>query len=173
MSDPGPDDLALQALLAAVRSRGEIKRLGAAIDRDPSLRAAAERASGVAGHDPSRAGKHLVRALLDREGAARVRTNPIHIDEAFACLHCGAAVPVGGSMIRDHCPVCLRSRHLDVVPGDRAAGCGGLLDPVRFSLDHGAVAIHYRCRVCGADWRGRAHPDDHVPPDLDPASLPA
>jgi DNA-directed RNA polymerase subunit RPC12/RpoP len=171
--DPAASDAALAALLADVRSRGEIKRLGARLDREPHLRAAAERAARARGHDPDRPGKHLVRALLDREGAARVRTNPIHIDEGFACLHCGAEVPAGGSMIRDHCPACLRSRHLDVVPGDRAAGCGGLLDPVRFALDHGAVAIHYRCRTCGADWRGRAHPDDAVPPDLDPASLPA
>lgn len=164
-------DAAVDALVAEVRSRGEIKRLGARIDGDAALRAAVERRAAALGHDSTRSGKHLVRMLRDRESESRVRTNPIHIDEPFTCLHCGAAVSAGGERIRDHCPTCLRSRHLDVVPGDRAAGCGGLLDPVRFELDHGAVVIHYTCRRCGQAWRGRAHPDDAVPPDLNPASI--
>lgn len=117
-------------------------------------------------------GKKLVRALLERAGGAQVRANPIHVDESFACGHCGAAVSRGGRPVRDHCPLCLRSLHVDVVPGDRAAGCGGFLDPVRFELDHGQVVIHYTCRRCAHGWRGRAHPDDVLPASLNPADLP-
>lgn len=162
---------ALQALLQSVRSRGEIKRLGVRVDREPALRAALEQLAKTRELSADGPGKRLVRRLLDREEAAQVRTNPIFVDEAFACGHCGHAVPRGDVQIRDHCPVCLRSRHLDRVPGDRAADCGALMDPVRFALDHGVVVIHYQCRGCAHTWRGRAHPDDAIPPDLDPASL--
>ena len=173
MTDPEPTAAQrLQALLAGVRSRGEIKRLGARIDGDPDLRGAALGALV----DPDAAegfpGKRLVRMLLDREAQSQVRTNPIHRDEPFACLHCGRPVSPGGRPVRDHCPHCLRSRHLDDVPGDRAAGCGALMDPVRFELDGALVRIHYRCRRCGHAWRGRAHPDDAIPPSLRPADLP-
>ncbi len=47
--------------------------------------------------------------------------------EAFVCKVCGRTVPPegAGSEYRNHCPYCLSSLHLDTVPGDRAAGCGG------------------------------------------------
>jgi hypothetical protein len=159
--------------LAALRSRGEIKRLGAEADQDASLRLvlvgeAARRGVLEPGSLP---GKKLVRALLERAAGAQVRANPIHVDEAFTCGHCGRDVVAGGRPVRDHCPHCLRSLHVDVVPGDRAAGCGGFLDPVRFELDHGQVVIHYCCRRCGYAWRGRSHPDDALPPSLNPSDL--
>lgn len=160
------------ARLAGVRSRGEVKRLGEAVERDAALRAALEAEAVRRGVDPALSGKRLVRALLDRSDAARVRTNPIHVDEAFACGHCGAAVAPGGRPVRDHCPRCLRSLHVDRVPGDRAAGCGGLLDPTALELDHGAVVVRYRCRACGHETRTRAHPDDAVPPSLAVGDLP-
>lgn len=158
--------------LAAVRSRGEIKRLGQAVERDAGLRDALRAEAGRRGLDPTLDGKRLVRALLDRSDAAQVRTNPIHVDEPFACGHCGAAVTPGGRPVRDHCPQCLRSLHVDVVPGDRAAGCGGLLDPTALELDHGTVVIRYRCRSCGYETRTKCHPDDAVPPSLSIADLP-
>lgn len=160
------------ARIAGVRSRGEIKRLGQAVERDAALRAALQAEAARRGLDPDLDGKRLVRALLDRSAAAQVRTNPIHVDESFACGHCGAAVQPGGRPVRDHCPRCLRSLHVDKVPGDRAAGCGGLLDPTALELDHGAVVIRYRCRVCGHETRTKAHPDDAVPPSLSIADLP-
>lgn len=160
------------ARLAGVRSRGEVKRLGQAADRDPDLRAALAALAVGRGVDPDQPGKKLVRALLDRADAAQVRTNPVHIDESFACGHCGAAVRPGGRPVRDHCPHCLRSLHVDIVPGDRAADCGGLLDPTALELDHGRVVIRYRCRRCGYETRTRAHPDDAIPPSLSIADLP-
>ena len=118
-------------------------------------------------------GKRVVRMLLDRSVGAQVRTNPIHRDEAFACAHCGADVLPGGAPVRDHCPRCLRSLHVDNVPGDRAAGCGGVLDPVALQLESGGVrVISHRCRRCGADRRVRAHPDDVWPPSMNPGDLP-
>ncbi|MCK6505125.1 tRNA lysidine(34) synthetase TilS [Myxococcota bacterium] len=170
------DRAALHQLLARTRSRGQVKALGARVDGDPALRAAlvalvAERGEADEALDLL-PGKVLVRRALDRQDAAQVRTNPIHRDEAFTCAWCGAAVEPGGAMVRDHCPYCLRSLHVDVVPGDRAAGCGGLLEPVSLELVGGQVHVHHRCARCGHRHRVRAHPQDEVPAGLSVAELP-
>jgi hypothetical protein len=157
--------------LAALRTRGEIKELGAEIDRNPELRStflALAASRGLAVEDTS--GKRLVRALLDRAESAQERKNPIHRDEPFVCAHCGRDVPRGGAPVRDHCPWCLRGRHVDVIPGDRAADCGAVLDPVGFER-RPELVIRYRCRGCAHSFSVRAHPDDRVPPTLDPGDI--
>ena len=73
----------LMAALAALRSRGEIKRFGVAVDRDNKLRALLERAAERRGLDSAAASKKLIRGLLDRASSAQIRTNPIHVDEPF------------------------------------------------------------------------------------------
>ncbi|MEL6344122.1 MAG: tRNA lysidine(34) synthetase TilS [Myxococcota bacterium] len=170
-------DLAeLESLLSGLRSRGEVKRLGARADRDPGLRAALVsllRSRGVE-DAASLPGKKLVRRALDRSSDAQVRTNPIHRDEAFRCVWCDAEMAPGGAQVRDHCTQCLRSLHVDVVPGDRAAGCGGVMHPTGFTLSDGTqtITIAYRCGRCGWTHAVRAHPDDAIPPSLDPNDLP-
>ena len=85
-----------------------------------------------------------------------------HENTGFTCLNCGTVVSAqrGGSY-RNHCPVCLHSRHVDVLPGDRQAQCGGVMEPV--GVDHsgkkGFMLIH-RCARCGAEDRNRLAPDD-------------
>jgi predicted RNA-binding Zn-ribbon protein involved in translation (DUF1610 family) len=158
----------------ASMSRGDVKRLGADIDRDPALRAEWLERARRAGADLSEfdgelPGKKLVRLVLGRSDAAQVRTNPIARDEAFTCSSCGRAVPVGGRRPRDHCPWCLHSRHVDVVPGDRAESCGGLLVPVALEPGGGSLAIVYRCASCGVSRRNRVLDDLSVPDD--PAAL--
>lgn len=159
----------LESRLQLTRSRGEVKALGRILDADPQARSAAEalaqeRGLGCVSHLD---GRRLVRALLDRSGEAQVRTNPIRRDEQFTCAHCGVGVAEGGARVRDHCPACLCSLHVDVVPGDRASDCGGVFDPVDLALEGRAgVVITYRCRDCGASHRNRAHPDDQLPPGL-------
>lgn len=165
------------ALLDAARTRSDCKRLGAWLDdedgaplRQPLLDEAARR--GVELPDPAVGwpGKRLLRRARGTEAQARQRRNPIRIDEAFDCLHCGRPVPRGVSRVRDHCPGCLRSLHVDDVPGDRAADCGGLMDPVGIDLGGRAeVVIRYRCRRCGYEHRNRAAID--VDPPDDPALL--
>ena len=62
---------------------------------------------------------------------------------------------------------CLHGRHVDVVPGDRSAGCQGVLVPVDFAIEGRAgVVIHYRCTQCAHSFRVRAHPDDDLPRGL-------
>lgn len=88
-------------------------------------------------------------------------------NEGFLCVHCGAEVrPLGNGSVRNHCPVCLWSLHVDENPGDRASDCGGPLEPV--GVDHhpkkGWVIVH-RCHACGAERRNKAALDDPEQPD--------
>lgn len=87
-------------------------------------------------------------------------------DSGFVCGHCGKEVLPLGSSSRNHCPFCLWSRHLDILPGDRAATCKGMMEPVRVEPDarRGFVILH-RCTLCGYTGRNRAVPDAKVQPD--------
>lgn len=164
------------ALLTEVRSRSDAKRLGAWLDEEgqdlvPALLEEAGR-RGVELPDEAAewAGKKLLRLALGRQEEARRRTNPVRRDETFQCVFCGLAVPQGGRTVRDHCPRCLRSVHVDVVPGDRAAGCGGVLEPVSVRIGGRAEAtLTFRCARCGAIRRNRCLLDG--PGADDPAAL--
>ena len=159
----------LMERLAHTRSRGQVKALGLVLDNDPVARECAELLAGKRGIGATTGmnGKRLVKALLDRTQEARVRSNPIHRDEEFVCINCNRLAPKGGAQVRDHCPFCLHGRHVDVVPGDRAAQCGGLLVPQDFTIEGRAgVIIHYRCGRCSHGFRVRAHPEDHLPAGL-------
>ena len=84
--------------------------------------------------------------------------------EAFTCRCCGRLVTPDGaaSAHRNHCPNCLTSLHVDVEPGDRAADCGGLMEPVAVWVRKGGEwAIVHRCRRCGALSSNRAAADDN------------
>jgi hypothetical protein len=88
-------------------------------------------------------------------------------NDAFTCDFCGREVaPLAGGGFRNHCPHCLWSRHVDRVPGDRAAACGGLMEPVALegSAASGWTILH-RCRRCGYEGRNRAALDDPEQPD--------
>jgi ribosome biogenesis GTPase len=85
-------------------------------------------------------------------------------DAGFTCRHCGVDVVMqgGGTQHRNHCPRCLHSVHLDVVPGDRLALCGGLMEPVSVWVRKGDEwAIIHRCRKCGRFGSNRIAADDN------------
>ncbi len=71
----------------------------------------------------------------------------------FTCARCGAAVqPVSNGGYRNHCPRCLWSRHVDEsLPGDRASGCGGLMQPVGLLQNRKGkgLQLRHRCSLCG------------------------
>ena len=84
-------------------------------------------------------------------------------EESFVCRVCGRTVaPAGaGSQHRNHCPYCLSSRHMDVQPGDRAAGCGGVMEPIAVWVrKDGEWALIHRCKACGALRSNRIAADD-------------
>ena len=85
-------------------------------------------------------------------------------NETFVCKVCGrTVVPAGaGSDHRNHCPYCLSSKHLDIEPGDRAADCGGTMEPISVWVrKHGEWAVIHRCRICGALSSNRIAADDN------------
>lgn len=166
------DGVELERLLTAARAagRGELKRMGAQLDtlegeklRESLFAWAAERGLGWPEDARYWPGKKMIRRALERDEAAQVRTTPVMRDEAFVCAHCGLAVPPLGVTARDHCPRCLRSLHVDVVPGDRANTCGGLMDPIGVELAGDRVTILYRCRKCGESHRNRALLEGEMP----------
>lgn len=80
------------------------------------------------------------------------------------CAHCGHPIPpaADGGRQRNHCPACLHSVHLDNRPGDRAARCGGLMDPIAVWVRRsGEWALVHRCRDCGRLSSTRVAADDN------------
>lgn len=78
--------------------------------------------------------------------------------ENFVCEHCGAEVK--GSGFTNHCPKCLWSKHVDVDPGDRAASCGGLMEPVVVEGASPDYVILHRCVSCGHEKRNKVSSED-------------
>ncbi len=79
--------------------------------------------------------------------------------ESFRCEHCGAWVE--GDGYTNHCPHCLWSKHVDVAPGDRAATCRGLMEPIAAVMEGDTYVIYHRCTRCGIMRRNRAAANDN------------
>ena len=87
-------------------------------------------------------------------------------DNGFICKSCGAEVKPLGYTSRNHCPFCLCSLHVDVNPGDRANGCGGILRPFKAEPDaKRGYIIYHRCEKCGAVVRNKSAHEAKVQPD--------
>lgn len=69
-------------------------------------------------------------------------------DEAFICEQCGQEVKQLNYTARDHCPYCLYSKHVDILPGDRNNTCHGLLKPIGIEKFKDTYKIIYRCETC-------------------------
>ena len=84
--------------------------------------------------------------------------------EPFQCEHCEADVqPLLKGSCRNHCPQCLYSKHVDQDgPGDRAAECKGLMEPIGIEQKGQEFVICYRCTECGGERRNKSAPDDNV-----------
>ena len=67
------------------------------------------------------------------------------IDESFTCENCHKTIPKLNYTARDHCPYCLYSKHVDVMPGDRANNCHGLMQPIGIEKYKNTYKIIYRC----------------------------
>ena len=69
-------------------------------------------------------------------------------DEEFNCEHCGKLVSKLNYTARDHCPYCLYSKHVDIMPGDRNNDCKGLLIPIALEKFKNSYKIVYKCEKC-------------------------
>jgi hypothetical protein len=85
--------------------------------------------------------------------------------ETFRCRACRAMIgpTVGGGRHRNHCPLCLHSRHVDGdTPGDRASDCGGTMAPIgAFVRPKGEHVLVHRCLTCGVERHNRIAADDN------------
>ena len=78
-------------------------------------------------------------------------------DSGFICANCAFVVMPLGKTSRNHCPKWLCSLHVDILPGDRACECHGILRPVRTYPDSKkGFVIEYKCDKCGFVGRNRA-----------------
>ena len=78
--------------------------------------------------------------------------------EDFTCLRC--AMTVKGDGFTNHCPFCLWSKHVDINPGDRAAACGGAMEPIGVETIAGEYVLLHRCERCGFERRQRSAKGD-------------
>ena len=87
-------------------------------------------------------------------------------DNGFICENCGFQVLPLGYSSRNHCPKCLCSKHVDIMPGDRENPCGGVMDPIKVEIDSkkGYIILH-KCRKCGEIKRNRTAHESLVQPD--------
>ena len=115
----------------------------------------------------SRAGSDVPNLDGRRRGASRAeaeRPRFAALGDTFRCRHCRMMVgPVlWGGRHRNHCPLCLYSRHVDDrTPGDRASTCGSSMAPVGvFTRPSGESVIVHRCLGCGLERHCRVAADD-------------
>lgn len=75
----------------------------------------------------------------------------------FRCSHCKIWVgfdPFMGTNNRNHCNVCLWSKHVDNKPGDRRETCHGGMEPIGLTFKHegfgkqGEIMLIHHCRGC-------------------------
>ena len=81
----------------------------------------------------------------------------------FNCLKCGSLVPFKamGTKNRNHCPKCLWSVHVDILPGDRGSDCNGLMEPVgKIYKEDGEEVLIHKCQKCGLIRKNRIAGDD-------------
>ena len=67
-----------------------------------------------------------------------------------------------GYTARDHCPFCLYSKHVDIMPGDRKNNCLGLLKPIGIEKFRDTYKILYRCEKCGELHKNIMAKDDDM-----------
>ena len=84
------------------------------------------------------------------------------LNVGFICEYCGREVKPVVKSSRNHCPYCLYSKHVDIVPGDRMEVCKGLMKPVDYDYKHGELRIIHRCIKCGKTMPNKSAPDDEI-----------
>ena len=83
-------------------------------------------------------------------------------DENFICENCGFKVQKLNYTARDHCPNCLYSKHVDILPGDRSNSCHGLLKPIGIEKFKNTYKIIYKCEKCNQLHKNIMSNDDNM-----------
>ena len=82
-------------------------------------------------------------------------------DEFFICEKCGYEVNKLNYTARDHCPNCLYSKHVDIMPGDRSNTWGGLMMPIGIEKYKNTYKIIYKCTKCNQIHKNIMANDDN------------
>jgi hypothetical protein len=92
-----------------------------------------------------------------------------HDSGGFRCAHCKRWVVINeyiGTGNRNHCNMCLWSKHVDVAKGDRKSVCGAGMNPVGLTFKQegfgkqGEIMLIHRCSECGKLSINRIARDD-------------
>ena len=95
---------------------------------------------------------------------SRIKHNSTNTDSTFICSNCGQTVPPpeSGGKMRNHCPKCLCSLHVDLKKGDRRCGCRSLMPPIAVWVRPSKEwSIIHRCLKCGFMRANRIAADDN------------
>jgi hypothetical protein len=102
------------------------------------------------------------RARQDIPFRPRTRRNE---RDPFKCGRCRTFVgpTVSGGRHRNHCSVCLTSRHVDLRrPGDRSSPCRALMAAIGVAFrSNGEQMVVHRCNGCGIERQNRVAADDN------------
>ncbi|MCL2397879.1 MAG: RNHCP domain-containing protein [Defluviitaleaceae bacterium] len=85
-------------------------------------------------------------------------------NSGFVCINCGGQVsPIKKGTIRNHCPFCLHSLHVDIEIGDRQSLCAAPMTPlaVEYNSQKGWQILH-KCQKCGFARKNMAADDDDI-----------
>ena len=85
-------------------------------------------------------------------------------NSGFVCANCGNDVaPIAKGSIRNHCPSCLSSLHVDEEIGDRQSDCGGIMHPtaIEYHSKKGWQILH-KCQKCGFARKNMTADDDDI-----------
>lgn len=89
--------------------------------------------------------------------------------QGFTCEYCGANVAVNqyiGTRNRNHCNICLWSKHVDREKGDRNSQCLSVMKPIGLTLKHegssrlGELMLIHLCTQCHKISINRIAADD-------------
>ena len=82
-------------------------------------------------------------------------------DESFLCENCKKFVNKLNYTARDHCPNCLYSKHVDIMPGDRNNNCLGMMKPIGIEKYKNTYKIIYKCLKCNQIHKNIMADDDN------------
>ena len=82
----------------------------------------------------------------------------------FRCAQCKHIISTTapGTGHRNHCPLCLWSKHVDQNPGDRASSCQGKMEPIAVWVKNKSEwSLVHRCTNCTVVKTNRIAGDDN------------
>jgi len=92
-----------------------------------------------------------------------IRKNFIAANNSFTCEACDKKVLPANGTFRNHCPLCLTSKHVDEsTPGDRKSLCLGLMPTITCEGSNpDKLTLVQQCAKCDKASHNRTAPDDN------------